>query len=128
MLSNLNIILILVILLIILIGYMYMNNLTLTKKESFVTNQQMQNALTTAKTNLNSSVSDLEVLQTKFKNLDTTVTKLLKTQTSDIESLKKAINENLKVVKLTDDKLAGKIKSLTDILTGKYITGENATQ
>lgn len=128
MLSNLNIILIIVTLLIIVLVYIYINNLNYTKKEKFtVTNQQMQNALSSAKNNLDSSITNLESLQQKFQNLNITVTKLLKTQTSDIENLKKAISENLKIVKVTDDKLAGKIKTLSDILTGKYIVGEQQT-
>ena len=108
----------------IIIWYMYYSE----KKESFfVTNAQMQLALNRASTNFTSSVTNLENLEKKFKNLDVTMTRLLNTQTSDIEKLKKAIAENLQVVKTVDEKLDGKIKTISDILTGDYIVGAQTT-
>ncbi len=90
---------------------------------SRITNVQMQSALNNASTKFTSSLENLEILEKKFKNLDITMTRLLKTQTSDIEKLRKAISENLEVVKAVDDKLGGKIKTISDILTGDYIVG-----
>ena len=108
----------------IIIWYMYYSE----KKESFfVTNDQMKSALNSASTNFTSSITNLENLEKKFKNLDVTMTRLLKTQTSDIEKLKNAIAENLQVVKTVDEKLDGKIKTISDILTGDYIAGAQTT-
>ena len=56
------------------------------------------------------------------------MTKRVKTQASDIENLKKAIIENVKVVKAVDEKLAGKIKTISEILTGEYIVGATNTK
>ncbi len=129
MLSNLNIILIILILLFTVLGYIYIYKLYFTKKEKFtVTNAQMQTALSSASTDFNNSLTNLESLETKFKNLDMTMTKRVKTQASDIENLKKAIIENVKVVKAVDEKLAGKIKTISEILTGEYIVGATNTK
>ncbi len=92
-----------------------------SKNEGFevVTNAQMQSALNNANSKLTDSVSGLDNLQNKFKNLDKIVSDLLKTQTSDIEKLKKSITENERVIKLTDQKLTGKFQTLYTILSGK---------
>jgi peptidoglycan hydrolase CwlO-like protein len=119
MLSNLHIILIIIIFLIIVLGYIQMNKSSKNEGFEVVTNAQMQSALNNANSKLTDSVSGLDNLQNKFKNLDKIVSDLLKTQTSDIEKLKKSITENERVIKLTDQKLTGKFQTLYTILSGK---------